>query len=104
MVSQRWQYARLGVIGRIPLSVRTFRSRENPQRRSGPSQAGQRNRPAARSASTTSGSTIIANTLTPAVLRATFTRLAPQLAAEQGELVLKNYHASSRPVRTTPRW
>jgi hypothetical protein len=63
VVSQPWQFARLGLIEQVPSRIRTCRSRANPQRASGPSQTGQSNRPAARSASTTSGSTIIANTL-----------------------------------------
>ena len=43
--------------------MRTWRSRTNPQRANRPSQPGQHKRAAARSASITSGSTIIANTL-----------------------------------------
>lgn len=98
VVPQDWQHARLGLIERIPSRIRTCRSRAKPQRASGPSQAGQHSRPAARSASTTSGSAIIANTPTPA-FPVTLTRLAAQLAHEQGRFVLEDYQTSCPAVQ-----
>lgn len=61
VVSHPPHRARRGRNRRTPSSIRTSRSRANPQADSGRSQPGQHNRPAARSASRTSGFTVIDN-------------------------------------------
>ncbi len=61
VVSHPPHRARRGRNRRTPSSIRTSRSRANPQRDSGRSHPGQHNRPAARSASSTSGFTVIDN-------------------------------------------
>jgi hypothetical protein len=61
VVSQAPHRARRGRNRRTPSSIRTSRSRANPQRDSDRSHTGQHSRPAARSASTMSGFTVIDN-------------------------------------------
>ena len=62
VASHERQHARRGRSDRTPSSIRTSRSRACPQAVSRPPQPGQHSRPAARSGSTTDGSTVTANT------------------------------------------
>jgi hypothetical protein len=54
--------ARRGLADRTPSSIRTSRSRANPQAESEPSQPGQHSRPAANSASHCSGCRVVDST------------------------------------------
>ena len=99
VVSHAWQCARRGRSERTSSSVRTSRSRANPHRASAPPQSGQRSRCAARSASRTSGSTVIANTLNTFSL--TIAVASPRRG--RGRLVLKRLPDPARPRATTAR-
>jgi hypothetical protein len=109
--TRRFQLHLEGIQGAGPSQKdrKFWRSRANPQRVSGLSQAGHSNRPAARSASTTTGSTITANTLTPAFhvhaheARST-ARWRPGATRVERTTRRRTGQTPHRPARTTPRW